>query len=415
MKNISTNYSVYKTLITLYLIVFLNTLGYFLIFPVLSKIVSGQEHNIIPQGWSYYLGDYLFPVILGAGSIASIILAPVVGRWSDLWGRKRLLIVCTLLTILSFVLPIIALLSGSVLLFLIGNAINGIASNNRPVAQAAISDLSQRSRSKVMRYAIDVFIICVAMVVGPEAGYWLSSSEVVTWFNDLTPFVVAGLLTTLAAVLLWQNFPETNRYTSKKLTFNYHSSLGSFSDVIHLRGRAWLILILIFIIQGAWAQFFQYIYIYLPHYLHFSQQASSHYVSLLGVYLSVGLLGILPFLIQWFSRNQIILACAIIACLSFLGLTVWPQLVWWWAVPLAISMAMYYPCTLALLTELGTHREQGWLMTLNSVMLGASWFITAFTAIGLSHVNAQLPILVCTIMMVVASILAGYDCIRHRT
>ena len=404
--NTSTNRPIYKTLLTLYFIVFLNTLGYFLIFPVLSEIVTGHQHDIVPQGWAYYLGDYLFPTVLGAGSIASIIFAPLIGRWSDLLGRKTILILCTMLTFISFILPVVALLTGSVMLFLIGNAVNGVASGNRPIAQAAISDLSQTSVNKVVRYAIDVFIICVAMIVGPIAGYWLSSSELVSWFNDQTPFIVASVLTIIALGLLIRFLPETYAHVNKTPPINYRNSLGSFSDIIYLKPEAWRLLIIIFLIQGAWAQFFQYVYVYLPHYLGYSQQATSDYVSLLGVYLSIGLIVILPWLIRRLSCDRIIQGCAIVAALSFLGLSIWPVAAWWWAVPLAISMAMYYPCTLALLTETGTKFEQGWLMTLNSVMLGLSWFITAFTAIWLSHFNPQMPIIVCTVIMVIASLLA---------
>ena len=408
MNKRSTQLSIYKTLLTLYLIVFLNTLGYFLIFPVLSKIVTGQERNIVPQGWSDHLGDYLFPVVLGAGSIASIVVAPLIGRLSDILGRKTILVVCTILLIVSFVLPVAALLTGSILLLLIGNALNGVASANRPIAQAAISDLSRSSVNKVIRYAIDIFVICVAMIIGPMAGSWLSDAHLVSWFNDQTPFIAAGILTIIALGLLMRFLPETYQYASKWSNVTYKNSVASFSDVIRLRPRAWQILLIIFLIQGAWAQFFQYVYIYLPNYLHFSQQATSNYVSLLGVYLSFGLLAILPLLIRRLYCSQIIMGCAIIAMLSFLGLSIWPSAAWWWALPLAITMAMYYPCILAMLTEMGSELEQGWLMTWNSVMLGLSWFITAFSGIWLSHYSAQLPIIICTVIMAVASILATH-------
>lgn len=404
--------STYTTLLTLYGVVFLNTIGYFLIFPVLSKIVNGQEQHIIPQGWSAALGDYLFPTVLATGSIAGLIFGPLLGRWSDIIGRKRLLIICTLLTWVSFVLPVMALVSGSLVVFMVGNAINGIASNNQQIAQASISDLSQRSFSKVIRYAIDVFVICVAMVVGPLAGYELSTSTTLAWWGDKTPFIVAGSLTVVAFILLLIMFPETNRYSQDRGQLNYHTSVGSFSDVIHLSPRAWRLLILIFLVQGAWAQFFQYVYIYLPRYLGFSQHATSDYVSLLGVYLSVGLLVILPILIRFMSCQRIIVICAIISMLSFVAQVIWPELAWWWAVPLAITMAMYYPCVLTLLTRSGSIKEQGWLMTLNGFMLNLSWLITAFTAILFSHWHFQLPIAVSGIIMLVASVVAIVE-MRH--
>lgn len=401
--------STYTTLLTLYGVVFLNTIGYFLIFPVLSKIVNGQDQQIIPQGWSAALGDYLFPTVLATGSIAGLIFGPLIGRWSDILGRKRLLIFCTLLTWASFVLPVIALASGSLLMFMVGNAINGIASNNQQIAQASISDLSQRSLSKVIRYAVDVFIICVAMVVGPLAGYELSASPWLALWGDQTPFIAAGSLTVIAFILLLVMFPETNRYSQNHAQLSYHNSLGSFSDVMRLSPRAWRLLFLIFLVQGAWAQFFQYIYMYLPRYLDFSQQATSNYVSLLGVYLSVGLLIILPILIKFISCQRIIVLCAIISMLSFLAQVIWPGLAWWWAVPLAIAMSMYYPCVLTLLTCSGSSKEQGWLMTLNGFMLNLSWLITAFTAILLSHWHPQLPIGVSALIMLVASVLAVWE------
>ena len=404
-----------KTLLfTLYLIVFLNSFGYFLIFPVLSNMIFGQS-SVIPTGWSHTLGDYLFSVVLGAGTLAGLLFAPFIGRLSDHIGRRKILLFCTLLTAISFLLPMGALTLGSVALFLLGNVVNGIASNNQAIALAAISDVSQIQRSKTLRFAIDTAVICLAMSTGPLAGSLLSNSQLFHGFTQSTPFEFAFGLTLVSLFLLYQFLPETyapqtHSHLKSNLKFIavfQHALRDIFTLAKPLR---WMFLIS-FLVQMSWAQFFQYLYFYYPTQFHWSNTRVSVYTSLLGVYFVIGLLGILPTLLKYFQKislHTLIFLSIFIAGLSFLGLTCSGiSLQWIFAIPLSLTIGIYYPCLLTLMSEQSGPTHQGWILSLNGAIMGISWLITSFSALWLSTFSPTLPLYLSALMTLIASGIAG--------
>lgn len=405
------NLQKHSLLATLYLVVFLNSFGYFLIFPVLSKLIFGKD-TIVPNGWEHALGAYLYPTVLAAGSLAGLVFAPIIGRWSDHAGRKKVLLICTVLTTLSFLLPIWAIGMRSIALFILSNALNGAASNNQAVAQAAISDLSLNKQKKTYRFAVDTAVICLAMSLGPLAGSYLADPHYVSWFSDKTPFVFAMFLTLIALLLLLILLPETNTLTnSKDKTYPTFASLfKTFSDIFRLPKAIWRLLFITLLLQTAWAQFYQYLYVYFLKAYHWPTEQISGYSSLLGIYLIVGLLVVFPLLLKIFKLRRIIELSTLITMLSFLGLALGQaKAQWFFALPLSISIGLYFPCVLTLLSEEAGKEYQGWIMTISGAIIGIAWLGTGFSAIWLSHFNPKLPIYLCTFMGAVAWLISFID------
>jgi MFS family permease len=399
-------------LFTLYLIVFLNSFGYFLIIPVLSNLILDPHHSLISSHLTQTLGDYLFSVVLGAGSLASLCCGPILGRWSDYIGRRKVLIFCTLLTIISFILPILSMLTANLTLFILGNVINGISSNNQPIAQAAISDLTQKRQKKAMRFSIDTCVITAAMTLGPIAGSYLSDPSIISFFGPTTPFIAAGLLTLISLFLLLCIFPETNLHTVGQAEASRNRlNWQAFTDVIKLNPSIQRLLLAFFLAQTAWAQFYQYIYLYLPVNLQFSERQLSVFTAMTGFWISIGLIIIYPLYIRLFSLRTGTSLCFLVCCLSLGWIGFFPSanMIWWLLIPLAIGIGMYFPSLLTLFSDYAQVQQQGWIMAICSALLGLSWLLTGFTAIALSHIQAQLPLITAALLLFIAFVIMMYD------
>jgi len=410
-------------LLTLYLAVFLNSFGYFITIPVLVNLIADPHAGILPAGLRSSVGDYIFSIVLGAGSLSHIICAPLFGRWSDLIGRKKVLIICTVFMLAGFLLPAISLILSSLTLFLLGNVLNGIASINQPLAQAAITDISPNRKNKALRFSMDTIVICVAMVTGPVIGDVLSNKNLVSWFSNTTPFFAAAILASLALILIITVLPETNSHIKNKTSPNKNiisAFSNTFLDTFKLSNSLKRCLLVFFLAQTSWAEFYQYFYIYLKNNFNFSQNNLAIYNALLGVYLIFGLLIIYPILIRLVSfRRSVTLSLflALIGALS-IGWIHTPLSLWLGAIPLSLGIGMYFPSLLTLFSDHSSSQDQGWIMAVSMALLGIAWLITGFTAIFLSHITPHLPMQVMGSLLFLAMglmIFENFKSANHHT
>lgn len=92
--------------------------------------------------------DLMIGVLLGVFSLMQLLTAPVLGRWSDRVGRRRILYLTALLAALSFVVYANA---HAVWLILVSRAIGGFSGANIGVAFAYVADVTDPSeRAKGM-------------------------------------------------------------------------------------------------------------------------------------------------------------------------------------------------------------------------------------------------------------------------
>ena len=152
-------------------------------------------------------------------------------------------------------------------------------------------------------------------------------------------------------------------------------------------------LLVFFLAQTSWAEFYQYFYIYLKNNFNFSQNNLAIYNALLGVYLIFGLLIIYPFLIRLVSFRRSVTLSLFLALIGaiLIGWIHSPLSLWLGAIPLSLGIGLYFPSLLTLFSDHSSTTDQGWIMAVSMALLGIAWLITGFSAIFLSHITPHLP------------------------
>ncbi|NIP44188.1 MAG: MFS transporter, partial [candidate division Zixibacteria bacterium] len=164
------------------MIIFTNILGAGVIIPILPLYAEGQF-----QG-SVFQITLLSSVFFGAQFLA----APVLGRLSDQYGRRPVLILSQMGTVFAFLLFILAgplgglidslglnlpLTGGMVMLF-IARTLDGITGGNITTAQAYVSDITtDEQRAQGLGYLQAAF--GVGFIFGPAFGGVLSRFGIV--------------------------------------------------------------------------------------------------------------------------------------------------------------------------------------------------------------------------------------------
>src|SRR3989338_1848066 len=197
-----------RNILIIALIAVVNALGYGIIIPVLYS-----------YSMKYGLSDFQNGLLFSTFSAFQFISTPVIGRMSDKYGRRPLLIISLFGTALSFF--IMAFAPNWIFLF-IARALDGITAGNIPVASAVISDTTtQEQRAK--GFGIIGASFGFGFIFGPAI------SALTVSYSASLPFIIAGTISLIAIVLTAIFLPETNKHIGEVK----HSSLFNFKKLFH--------------------------------------------------------------------------------------------------------------------------------------------------------------------------------------
>jgi MFS transporter, DHA1 family, tetracycline resistance protein len=177
-----------KPLASIFLIVFIDLLGFGLILPLLPYYAE-----------SFGASDTVVGLLVASYAAAQLVGAPLLGRLSDRFGRRPILLLSLLGTLFSFLLLGFAKTLG---LLFIARIFDGITGGNISVAQAYIADVTdEKSRAKGLGMIGAAFGL--GFIFGPATGGFLSQ-----WGYAVPAFAAAGLVTiNLLMVYFW--LPES--------------------------------------------------------------------------------------------------------------------------------------------------------------------------------------------------------------
>lgn len=181
-------------LVTVILIDFMGMATVVVLFPNLLLGSSG----IFPSHWSHHDKIIMMGLFLAIYPLGQVIGASALGKLSDYHGRKKLLLITLLGTLLGFFLSGIAVAFKSALLLFISRLLAGLCAGNVAIAQASLLDIST-PETKAKNIAYSQMAMGSAYIIGPILGGWLSQSVIVSWFSMSTPFwffsvVLVGLI-----------------------------------------------------------------------------------------------------------------------------------------------------------------------------------------------------------------------------
>jgi len=221
-----------RSLGVIFLTIFIDLLGFTIIFPLFPAIL---DHYLQVDGNAGILGwilghidqfaelagskdNYravLFGGILGSlYAILQFVFAPIWGSLSDRIGRRNVLLITVSGTTLSYVLWIF---SGSFGLFILARLIGGAFAGNLSVATAAVADVTSReNRAKGMGIVGVAFGL--GFLFGPALGsvasfFDLSLNRPNLAALGINPFSAAAVLSlgfsVINLVWIWARFKET--------------------------------------------------------------------------------------------------------------------------------------------------------------------------------------------------------------
>lgn len=181
--------------------VFIDLLGYSLILPLLPYYAETFGASLVVVG------------LLGtSNALAQLVAAPVIGRLSDRYGRRPLLIFSIAGTVVSF---LIFGFANSLIVLFVSRVLDGLLGGNTSLARAYITDVTdEKNRARGLGMIGAAFGL--GFIIGPVLGGFLSR-----FGYNVPAFLAAGLsLLNLIGVIFWlpESLTEERRAALRKRT-----------------------------------------------------------------------------------------------------------------------------------------------------------------------------------------------------
>jgi len=215
-------------LLPVFLIVAVDILGLTLMIPLLPFYAERMGASPAQVGW-----------LLGVYAACQLFSGPLLGRWSDITGRKPLLIVSQLGTCIGF---IVTALAPNLWILFAARAIDGMTAGNLSLAQAYISDVT-RPEERARSFGIIGIAFGLGFLVGPAI------SGVLSRFDYRLPIVGAALLSATSVVTTWLLLPgvtpggESGGSTGRRLTLFEWRAYAKYFNAPQLSSRLWQFLL----------------------------------------------------------------------------------------------------------------------------------------------------------------------------
>ena len=177
-------------LLVIFTTVFIDLVGFGIVIPVLPFYAEGTIFNATPRTVGILFASY---------SVMQLIFSPILGRLSDKYGRRPVLLISIIGTGIGF---LILGFATTVWMLFVGRILDGITGGNISTAQAYIADVTTKEdRARGMGLIGAAFGL--GFIFGPAIGGVLSR------WGIHVPFFFAAGLCFANAILLYFTLPET--------------------------------------------------------------------------------------------------------------------------------------------------------------------------------------------------------------
>ena len=379
-------------LFTIFLTVFIDLLGVGIIIPVIPVLFFEESSAIFGQDVSETYRSVLYGLLLASFPAMQFFGAPMLGSLSDKYGRKPVLIISLIGTLIGYLLFGAAILMEDIWLLFISRMLPGFAGGNIAVIYSSIADVSDE-KSKAKNFGLVGTAFGLGFILGPTIGGFLADPTLVSWFDSDTPFWFTAILTLLNIVFVLFNFKETlvERRDKRISLWTGFRNIGLSFKMPNLR----VIFSVVLLLSLGFSFFTQFFSVYLITEFDYTEKKIGLLYGWIGLWL-VFTQGFIVRKLSNYFKPSLLLNFSIIALALALGSLLIPSVDWWFYVLnpfVAISQGITAPNLTAVVSGQAGAERQGEVLGINQSMRSLGQAIPPVIAGYINAINEQLPLL----------------------
>ncbi len=360
------------------LIVLVDLLGFSLVMPLLAPFA--KQYGF--QGWQIGL-------LFSAYPMCQLVAGPILGRLSDRYGRRPLLVISQAGTAISF---LILGLSREFWVMLLARMLDGASGGNVLVAQAYVADVTgPEDRARGMGLIGMAFGL--GFVIGPLLGGLLLSLPIDESWKLRLPFLVAAGFSTIAWILVLARLPESKPKEGRARSSARVVSWRGVVDVIRLPSAGRIVLVA-FLGVLAFAAYEGTIALYLGDRFGWEPRSAAFAFAGMGLVTAMVQGGLIRRLVPRYGEPRLIVVGLVLTVVGFAGLAAAGNVVELVGAmgALAIGQGLLSPSASGLLSRVTPESEQGAVFgTLGSAQTMARMISYSVSNILLGKVSTAAP------------------------
>ncbi len=355
---------------------FLNFTGLTIAIPIFTPLCLDQSHGIIAAGTSVPIRTTILGFLLGIFPLSQFFAAPILGAFSDRYGRKKILLLTLIGMLLGSILMAASIAMSNLPLAFISRIIMGAFSGSLAVTQSAIADISDET-SRAKNFGLIGAAFGASLFIGPALGGFLSDPGIHSSFNYATPFWLSSVLTALNVCQVAWQLSETLP-PDKRRSSDFRIFLGPINIVKAFRDPVCRAMFLVVFVLGFGFNFFtQFFQVLLLTKFAATRAQLGMVFSYLGIWGILTQAVIIRPVSRKFTPAQILTTTPLFLSGVFLSILLVPSLPFLFAVLLFIPLVngIANPNLTGLISGLRGAEDQGELLGINQSVLAMAQFL----------------------------------------
>jgi len=390
-------------ILPLYIVIFIGFVGYSLMITILTPMILGDTGGILKSFPFETARTIALGIVLALYPLGQFFGSPVIGALSDGFGRRPVLLVSLVATIVLYAVSAIALGIKSLPIFMAASFLAGISEANVVIAQSAIADVTPGS-GRTRFFAYITLSASGAFLIGPILGGKLADPSIVSWFSYSTPYWFVTVMLALTWLLTYFAFRETRPPVSG-VKVKYAEALTNLLTVFS-SGRLRIIYLVNFLIYIAIFGFFRAFPMYIVESFGLGVSKVSNYIAWNAVPVVIGSLWIAGYLAKRYSSYRITIYSSVLFGVSMLAVVI-PGAEWMLWVTLftpGLALCVALPACASMLSQKAGAEQQGHVLGNNLSLEVAAEVLSGVAAGVVAAAFIELPIIVFAVVVVIAAV-----------
>ncbi|MGB5530188.1 MAG: MFS transporter [Ignavibacteriaceae bacterium] len=354
----------------IFLTVFIDLLGFGILIPILPSFAV-KELGVDEAAIGIAIAIYSF---------VQFIFNPILGKYSDKYGRKPVIVLCLFINALGY---IIFAFTSSYIILLVSRIVAGIGGSSIGVAQAYIADVTTKeNRSKGMGMIGSAFGL--GFVFGPLIGGFLSKLGYMETGLAAASFSFIAFIVTI--ILLPESLPDRSGFVdTKRRLLNIDAILKAFKNP-----SLAILISLFFILTFSFANIYGTFALLGLQVYGFSDLQNGYMFGIIGLSSALVQGGLIGPITKILGKKRILYIGSFIIMIT-LAIIPYAGNFLWLAIDgifLSLGTGMLQPTLLSLISEVTSEAEQGITLGVNQSlsalarMFGPLWGGFAFEFFG---------------------------------
>lgn len=375
--------------------------------PTLAEPIS-PAFDLLPN-MSMQAHKIFYGICLAIYPVAVFICAPVIGAISDTMGRKPILIIMLIGTIIGSLAQSVGMQFLSLWLFMLGRLLVGATAGIDGVIQAALIDKCNTQAQKNRYLGMTLLAMSLGFILGPAFSAILidDKSQSNTW---AIPFFTLSLFFILSTVSLIFSYKTKAKIKSYNINLIKQIQWAKgLSDILKLRrSKDASRLITIFVLNQVSAGIAtSVIPLILTESYAFSFKEISFFISIMGIFCTL----IFAFGDRFISKFSVFSVLKFSFFISFIcilitGIKVSDSFIWLFVILFPMGFSMAYFSFVSIFSQSVKQCHSGWILS----VISSLWGLTAGIGMALCGLLAAYsnytPIFVAGIFCIIAILLA---------